>query len=140
MYMKRTCHITDRENFSQAKVLKDDGYDQIKVEFYDGGELETMWLYRPTRGRCSSSRYDYELVEELPKDCNSVAVDGWVERNGTAYYFDWSGDFASAPIMVKNLKTGEACYEPDYDNETKVCDYMQPQSSALSEELMSLIA
>lgn len=59
---------------------------------------------------------------------------GFVEYEGAGYFFDWSGDLASAPIEVV---TGEP--DPNEDMWSKVCDYNTPMDDALAEAIMEMI-
>lgn len=122
--------------YSEAKLTAEQFArgSQVEVMFYDPkiSDVDCFWMPMAGEGRLSNTYYEYELVKELPKDCNSVAVDGWVERNGTAYYFDSTGELTSAPII-------SSTYEPDYPNETTVADYMQPQHPEVSAKIMELI-
>lgn len=79
------------------------------------------------------SIHKYEDGSTPGDDEPKATKDGWVEYQGAAYYYDWSGDLASAPII-------SSTNEPDYGMATKVCDYETPQSDAVSDRIMELIA
>lgn len=78
-------------------------------------------------------RVKLDLAEEIMQR-PFINLAGYVEYEGKAWFFDWSGDLAYAPI---EWRTGE----PDMDEGVvcKACDDAEPISDELTQEIIELI-
>jgi hypothetical protein len=80
-----------------------------------------------------ASRVHEDLREEMFQ-MPFINDAGYVEYEGKAWFFDWSGDLAYAPI---EWRTGE----PDMSEGVvcKACDDAEPISDELTQEIIDLI-